>query len=100
MATIENMQRRAKNKMVPALNDKSYQDRLKELQLISLSYRGLRGDMIEVFKLVNDVYYFDNKHFLKLREESKTRGIGKKLFKPRVRLDLRKYWFSNRVVDV
>ena len=59
MEAIENVQRRA-TKMVPGLNDKSYEDRLKELKLPSLSYRRLRGDMIEVFKLVNDVYYFDN----------------------------------------
>jgi len=97
--TVENVQRRA-TKMVPGLNDKSYEDRLKELKLPSLSYRRLRGDMIEVFKLVNDVYYFDNTGILKFREESITRGNSKKLFKPRARLDVRKYSFSNRVVDV
>ena len=99
MATTENVQRGA-TKMVPGLNDKSYQDRLKELQLPSLSYRRLRGDMTEVFKLVNDVHYFDNKHILKFGEESTTRGNGKKLFKSRARLDVRIYLSSNRVVNV
>ena len=37
---------------------------------------------------------------MKFREESITRGNSKKLFKPRARLDVRKYSFSNRVVDV
>ena len=53
-------------------------DRLKELKLRLLSYRSLRGDMIEVFKLVNDVYCFDNTDILKFREESITTNNGKK----------------------
>ena len=64
--------------MVPGLNDKSCQDRLKEVQLPSLTYSRLRGDMIEVFKLVNDVYYFDNKDIVKFREESITRSKWEK----------------------
>ena len=51
MATIENVQRRA-TKVVEGINDKFYQDRLKEPQLPSLSYIRPRGDMTEVFKLV------------------------------------------------
>ena len=56
--------------------------------------------MIEVFKLVKDMCYFDDKDILKFREESITRSNGKRLFRPRARLDVRKYSFSNRVVDV
>ena len=55
--------------------------------------------MIEVFKLVKDMCYFDDKDILKFREESITRGNGKKT-KPRAGMDVRKYSFSNRVVDV
>jgi len=36
---------------------------------------------------------------LKLNQESVTRGNNKKLYKTRPRLDIRKFSFSNRVVD-
>ena len=58
--------------------------------------------MIEVFKLVNDMYYFDCTNLFTFRDQSKrvTRGNKKKLFKYRARLDVRIYSFSNRVVDL
>ena len=36
--------------MVPGLGDKSYEDRLRELKLPTLTYRRIRGDMIEVLE--------------------------------------------------
>ena len=38
--------------MVPGLGDKSYEDRLKDLKLSTMTYRRIRGDMIEVFNLL------------------------------------------------
>ncbi len=49
---IENVQRRA-TKLVPGLYDTPYQERLKILNLPSLAYRRMRGDMVEVFKLMH-----------------------------------------------
>ena len=46
---LEAVQRRA-TKQLPDVKDKSYPDRLKELKLPTLSYRRLRGDIIEVHK--------------------------------------------------
>jgi hypothetical protein len=46
---IENAQRRA-TRIIPCLKDKSYEERLKIMKLPSLSYRRLRGDLIEVYK--------------------------------------------------
>ena len=48
---IENVQRRA-TKMVPGLANLSYADRLKLLKLPTLAYRRVRGDMINVFKII------------------------------------------------
>ena len=98
-AIVESVQRRA-TKMIPGLGDKDYDERLKDLKLPTLCYRRIRGDMIEVFKLVNDFYYYDSSALLTFRENSTTRGNGQKLFKSRSRLDIRKYSFSNRVVDI
>ena len=101
ITTLENVQRRA-TKMVPGLGDKSYEDRLRELKLPTLNYRRIRVDMIEVFKLVNGMYYFDCTNLFTFRDQSErvTRGNKKKLFKHRARLDVRKYSFSNRVVNL
>ena len=52
---IESVQRRA-TKMIPAIKDLSYSERLKKLKLPTLAYRRARGDMIEVYKIVTDIY--------------------------------------------
>ena len=50
--TLERIQRRA-TKMIPELRDLSYEERLKECGLTTLEKRRLRGDQIEVFKILN-----------------------------------------------
>jgi hypothetical protein len=52
---IENVQRRA-TKQVPTLKNMEYNERLKKLKMPILKYRRMRGDMIEVFKIINDIY--------------------------------------------
>jgi len=51
--TIEKMQRRA-TKHVANLHDLPYVDRLKELNLPTLSYRRFRGDIIFLHRIIND----------------------------------------------
>ncbi|XP_060068745.1 uncharacterized protein LOC132548866 [Ylistrum balloti] len=50
--SIERVQRRA-TKLIPGLKELSYSDRLKKLGLPTLAYRRLRGDMINVFKIMD-----------------------------------------------
>ena len=38
------------------MKDKSYEERLRILNLPTLTYRRLRGDMIEVFKFTSELY--------------------------------------------
>ena len=52
--TLERIQRRA-TKMIPELRDLSYEERLKECGLTTLETRRLRGDQIEVFKILNEI---------------------------------------------
>lgn len=96
---VENVQRRA-TKLVPNLNALSYEERLKKLELPTLAYRRSRGDMIETYKILSGKYDEEcSEDIIQLREESATRGHPKKIYKRRTRLNIRKYSFSNRIVD-
>ena len=52
---IENVQIRS-TKLIPGYKELSYEERLKKLHLPTLAYRRLRGDMIEVFKILKNVH--------------------------------------------
>jgi len=60
---------------------------------------GLRSDLIETFKIVNRKYDINPELFFQL-DEGDRRGHNQKLFKKRFRLNVRKYAFSNRVIDL
>ena len=65
----------------------------------TLEARRNRGDHIEVFKILRGFSKVDHKHFFHLAENNRTRGNKYKLAKSRSRLDLRKNFFSQRVVS-
>ena len=87
--TLERIQRRA-TKMIPELRDLSYEERLKECGLTTLETRRLRGDQIEVFKILNGYENIDRNVFFSLKKDSRTRGHEVKLVKDQCRLDIRK----------
>ena len=88
---LEKIQRRA-TKLIPGLRDLRYEERLKECGLTTLETRTLRGDQIEVFKILNGYENIDSNIFLNLIKESKiTRGHNYTLVEKQSRLDVRKY---------
>ncbi len=95
---IEQVQRRA-TKQIPGLSKLSYQERLKSLELPTLSYRRIRGDMIEVYKIIHEIYDPDAALSLP-RTIGPTRGHSLKLFQQRSTKDIRKNYFTNRVVKI
>ena len=95
---LERIQRRA-TKMIPELRDLSYESRLLQWGLTTLETRRLRGDQIEVFKIVNGYEDVDRNMFFKLKEGSRTRGHKAVLVKEQCRLDMTKYSFSQRVIN-
>ena len=96
--TLERIQRRA-TKIIPELRDLSYEERLKECGLTTLETRRLRGDQIEVFKILNGYGNIDRNMFFSLKKDSRTRGHEVKLVKDQCRLDIRKHSFSQRTIN-
>ena len=92
---IEKIQRRA-TKRVAVLRDLPYQERLKALKLPTLVYRRLRGDLVNVYKYMNNLY--DVKSIISEDKDDTRRGHSAKLEKLGCKKDIRLYFFSNRVV--
>ena len=82
--------------MIPELRDLSYEERLKECGLTTLETRRLRGDQIEVFKILNGYENIDRNMFFSLKKDSRTRGHEVKLVKDQCRLDIS---FSQRTIN-
>ena len=70
---LEQIQRRA-TILIPGLRDLRYEERLKECGLTTLETRRLRGDQIEVFKILNGYENIDSNHFFEIKESKITRG--------------------------
>ena len=97
---LEKIQRRA-TKLIPGLIDFRYEERLKECGLTTLETRRLRGGQIEVFKILNGYENIDsNICFLEIKQCKITRGHNFKLVKKQSRLDVRKFSFSQRTINV
>ena len=96
---LENIQRRA-TKYVAGMERAAYERRLKQLKLNALEQRRKRGDMIEVHRLMTGKENIEYQKFVeKARSVHNLWGHTLKLYKERSRLDLRKHFFSNRVVQ-
>ena len=99
---IEKIQRRA-TKLVSGIGSKPYDERLKICKLTTLEERRLRGDLLECYKIINNftnVEKCDFFSFTRDRHQIHTRGVAEDLLVPQVtRLDIRKHFFSNRVVN-
>ena len=98
MIQIENVQRRA-TRLVTSLQHLSYPDRLRSLGLPTLEYRRDRADMIQVFKILNNIDQIDKNSMFKMSTYEATRGHSQKIFKKRYRLKTRGHFFSNRIID-
>ncbi|KFQ89830.1 hypothetical protein N337_06745, partial [Phoenicopterus ruber ruber] len=97
MDLVERVQRRV-TKMIRGLEHLSYEDRLRELGLLSLEKRRLQGDPIVAFQYLKGAYKKDGEKLFSRACCDRTRGDGFKLKEGRFRLDIRKKFFTMRVV--
>ena len=90
--------------MVPGLEDLSYPERLRKLDLPTLVYRRLRGDMIECYKITNDIYDIRSSNFLIFHRfvsgGLERRGHNKKLYVDMAKKVVRRSSFAYRVNDI
>ena len=91
--------------MVHGLTGKTYEEKLAELKLDSLETRRRKADLIQAFKIIrgfNDVdrstwFEFANQNNTVIQTRSSSHPLN--LRKKRCNTEIKKNFFSNRVVD-
>ncbi len=97
IAKLGAVQRRA-TKMITSLRNKSYKEKLANLNFFSLEKRRLRGKLVECLKILKGFTNVDANKLFSVNDTSLTRSNGVKLRCKQVQLDSTKFFFTNDVV--
>ena len=97
MQVIEKVQRRA-TKLLTDLKDLPYQERLEILNLPSLKFRQIRGDLLQAYKIIHNIDNIDCSNFFSFTSNN-TRNNELKIFKQYAKSSHRCNFFTNRVTN-
>ena len=91
-------------KNVTGLQGKTYHERLLELNLLPLVDRRVYLDLVETYKIIYGLSCPDPSSFFELtgsgnRRRTRMTGYPRNIIAQRCSLDIRKYFFTNRVVQ-
>ena len=78
----------------------SYEDRLIKCNLPTLKFRRIRGDLIEAYKIITGKYDLTVSPKFKFSKVKFTRGNDYKLETFCTSYELRKHFFTNRIINV
>ena len=105
---LERVQRRA-TRMIPELKGLSYKERLQSLRLETLQYRRKRADLLEAYRIMNNIHDIDTncdcsicpgkKMFEYAPSDTATRGHSRKLYIQQA-TGKRQNFFSTRVAPL
>ena len=85
---------------LPGFSNMNYADRLINLNLQSLEHRRLINDLVICFKIIHGLVDIDLNDFFNISNNTTLRGHPFKLVVPIARTNLRKHFFSCRIVNV
>ena len=96
---FEKVQHSATN-LLQNISHLSHPERLAALNLPTLVCRRIRGDVIEAFKILSNIYDSRVTNFLSKSNFPTTRGHNFKLVVQHANFNIRKWFFSIRIVDI